>query len=209
MHRLLWHSQAEGSNLEEGICSAAGVAVVRHVPESFSICLAQISARAEFKHPLLQPGWLSLSPACCKLYTSLCVSKRESVSARPQAWLAVHGPLLRQSATKSSLWSRVVSAAASNVSSRGLQEGTPAELISHQAAQSYRSAAQHVGTPNNPPTPMPQPAHNKHTCQEAKSSLHRVFYCTGCFKDEVGLTCKDDTKSRLHMVVFVIRLKIP
>ena len=133
------------------------------------------------KHSSLQPGWLSLSPACCKLYISLRMSKHESVSAWPQAWLAVHGPLLRQSATKSSLWSRVVSAAASDVSSRGLQEGTPAELISHQAAQSYRSAAQHVGTPNNPPTPMPQPAHNKAHMSRGKEQpaqgllLHRVF----------------------------------
>lgn len=57
----------------------------------------------------------------------------------------MHGPLLRGAAARSSLWSRVVSAAAPDVAGRALKEGTPAELICEQAAQSYRSAAQQVG----------------------------------------------------------------
>ena len=71
-----------------------------------------------------------------------------------QAWLAVHGPLLRRAAAKDSLWGRVLSsvgrnlaaaaapAAAPDLAHRGPglpTEDSPADLVAQQAARSYRA----------------------------------------------------------------------
>jgi hypothetical protein len=80
----------------------------------------------------------------------------------PQAWLAVHGPLLRAAAAHDSLWARMLSSvgpttsAASAASAAPDQapadkpagpEDSPADLIAAQAARTYRAQCLQVRAP--------------------------------------------------------------
>ena len=68
-----------------------------------------------------------------------------------QAWLAVHGPMLRTAAARDSLWARVLSTVGPSTATSAAvsgalpdQEDSPADLLSQQAARSYAAQCAQV-----------------------------------------------------------------